>query len=407
MQKLSAAIRAGVSISGSADARSLLASLPPGFVASLGLPPLEQLQESLEEMGRLSLAMGGHKESVDWLKTKKGVTKKVLLDVRREFKQTHPHLTPGRYQLWGVSLIALASVMTEVLVVVQVFEKLHERCEEYANSDASHKELLGGVPDDLLECNEAATACILSIAALTVLVWKVVSEDGTWASKECLGRALEKLKRSHCKLRESLQSFGSDLCVSRIEVDGQSYASAHRAVFDISGHAIDSIALARTDLGKSIFKLPGEMLAPKAVASDCQAIATALLSIPLTEFPRLAAELDCEVSLAAQRRAANSTERRIDQAVTNGPCKPKWFRWNGATHPVPGVRFRMLACIWEKRSLSDDELGKAVWGEEWDEARMSTTVNRLNNDLTSTPWRLRRKDGQATLHNDSQSTHTL
>lgn len=81
----------------------------------------------------------------------------------------------------------------------------------------------------------------------------------------------------------------------------------------------------------------------------------------------------------------------------NGPVPPESFLWNGVPHRAPGNRYKMLTVLWAPRSVTDAELGSAIWGEDWDDTKLSTTVNRLNQDLCKTPWRVRRSGGVSRL----------
>ena len=77
------------------------------------------------------------------------------------------------------------------------------------------------------------------------------------------------------------------------------------------------------------------------------------------------------------------SQNRIGESPPNsdGPIANKKFRWDGRDHHVPSNRWKMLNALWGKQSVLDQELGEGLWGEEWDEAKLSTTVNRLNNVL--------------------------
>ena len=64
------------------------------------------------------------------------------------------------------------------------------------------------------------------------------------------------------------------------------------------------------------------------------------------------------------------------------------FTWEGVTVKPPGKRGDLLKLLWNARDhkMEKSAVGSAIWAADWDEAKLSTTVNRLKNDLASLPW---------------------
>jgi hypothetical protein len=99
------------------------------------------------------------------------------------------------------------------------------------------------------------------------------------------------------------------------------------------------------------------------------------------------------------------SDKESSPLTYDGLLPPKYFQWSGVRYTIPGVRWKMLNHLWQRRTMPDVELGMALWGEEWDETKLSTTVNRLNNDLHKTPWQIKRKDGTAILSKRATASH--
>jgi hypothetical protein len=92
-------------------------------------------------------------------------------------------------------------------------------------------------------------------------------------------------------------------------------------------------------------------------------------------------------------------EERAGHQPDAGPHPPCWFFWDSKRYKVVGMRFKLLQYLWSspERKRPKIDVGSHLWGEEWDDSKLRTTMNRMNNDLASTPWRARIEDEDVLL----------
>jgi len=79
----------------------------------------------------------------------------------------------------------------------------------------------------------------------------------------------------------------------------------------------------------------------------------------------------------------------------DGPGLPGEFWWKNRCCMFTGKPWEMMNVLWERlRSgravVPRGEVGEEIWDEEWDESKVSTTVNRLKNEfiVARVPWKV-------------------
>lgn len=71
----------------------------------------------------------------------------------------------------------------------------------------------------------------------------------------------------------------------------------------------------------------------------------------------------------------------------DGPCPPDEFWWRGERLILRLMEWRLLDFMWQRDKANEEDLGKHVWKERWDDAdrpspgNISTTLSRLNEAL--------------------------
>jgi hypothetical protein len=99
-----------------------------------------------------------------------------------------------------------------------------------------------------------------------------------------------------------------------------------------------------------------------------------------------AAALDQLPEPATQADTATALPELLDSKKDG--LNGEWFTWKGTTVRVPGIRQKLLRLLWEAhgRKLPKESICNSLWPDGWDETKLTTTVNRLKNDLARVPW---------------------
>lgn len=347
------------------DQSRFLSAIPPALLRSMDVQGLHNADGALKVIALGMRAAGGDAEAIRLLKDHPEIGEGIdrMLESVRKSTNTEGPSDEILLRMGTTLMDELRPAVVGMLSIQQLLEAVEHCCEQLISKVANHKDILGGLPAELLDCANNATECLKFCVSLLLLSFTKSTSGKPWVEHACLVKSRKGLMNARGNLREHLGRIGH-VFASRgeipLEIDGRAYPSAFHAVFYISGSAIDAIALALSPAGQFIYATG--LAEPFAVSEqgtrECITVGASMLQLPIAHFPVLLAGIQKEVSAAASQKGSTALpaydplslcERNVLEALEDEPLSGAKLA-EAAGYPFTG-RFRETLSSMKARQL--------------------------------------------------------